>query len=82
MDIPQLPMQLAFEDAKAAMFTSTQKIINDYQLPFFMMDIILTEILDQIREASARDREILKQQFNAQLTPQIEEYDTPSEKAE
>lgn len=69
----QLPMQLAFEDAKIAMFNATQEIVNNYQIPFFMMDIILTEVLTQIRDASAREREMLKQQYNDQLASQYKE---------
>ena len=69
----QLPMQLAFEDAKVAMFNATQEIVNNYQIPFFMMDIILTEVLTQIRDASAKEREMLKQQYNNQLASQYKE---------
>lgn len=73
--IPVRPFCLEYQDAKNEVFTSVNNAVRKHNVPFYLMENILSEALHQVREGAKAEI----QQATDSYKKQIDELDKTEE---
>lgn len=64
---PVRPLCLRLEDAKAEIFSIVNLTAKKHDIPFFLIEPIITEAARQVRECAAKEREAAASTYERQI---------------
>lgn len=70
---PERPFRLEFEDAKSEIFTSISEIAKRHNIPYFLLDGIITEVLYQVKDGAREESRTAEFIYQKQLEQYREE---------
>lgn len=59
-----IPIQIAVEEAKKEIITDINEISNKYNLSYFLLNIIMNNIHEEVRIKEKEELNILRKQYN------------------
>lgn len=64
---PQRPSNLVFMDAKSHLVGAVNEVIQDYQVPFWLLEIMLNDIFNEVKAQAKVEYEQAKTSYKMEL---------------
>ena len=71
-----IPIQIAVEDAKKEIINDINEISNKYNLSYFLLNIIMNDIHDEVNIKEKEELSILRKQYTKDKEVKKDEKDT------
>lgn len=59
-----LPIQLAFEEAKKEIIKNINDVSNNYNISYFLLKFIIQDIIDEVEEGRLKELSLIKHNMN------------------
>lgn len=77
-----LPLNLLYKNAENFLVSDVNKLIEEAHVPFWMLEIIISNIYNEIKTHAAQEYQLTEKQYNEALAKEDAEFAAKEKEAE